>query len=177
MLAPLAISNWDVRSRGQATLNTSIPGWPWVRDRRRKAWYRAGSLYCLFKIFYLFTYLFTTLGLHCSPWAFSIYCEQGLFSSCSLQASQVWWLLLLQSTGSRHTGINSCGTWAYLPLSMWNLPQPGIEPSSPALACRFLTPGPAGKSLYCLENPSQTPTCFLDSAKQGLESVHHLGSS
>ena len=29
---------------------------------------------------------------------------------------------------------------------MWNLPRPGIEPMSPGLACRFLTPRPPGKS-------------------------------
>ena len=30
---------------------------------------------------------------------------------------------------------------------MWNLPEPGIEPESPALAGRFLTTEPPGKSL------------------------------
>ena len=30
---------------------------------------------------------------------------------------------------------------------MWNLPGPGIEPMSPALAGEFLTTGPPGKSL------------------------------
>ena len=30
--------------------------------------------------------------------------------------------------------------------SMWNLPEPGIEPVSPALAGGFLTAGPLGKS-------------------------------
>ena len=30
---------------------------------------------------------------------------------------------------------------------MWNLPRPGIEPMTPALAGRFLTTGPPGKSL------------------------------
>ena len=33
---------------------------------------------------------------------------------------------------------SSCGTW--------DLPKPGIEPVSPALGGRFLTPGPPGKS-------------------------------
>ena len=30
-------------------------------------------------------------------------------------------------------------------MNMWNLPRPGIEPMSPALAGRFLTTGPPGK--------------------------------
>ena len=36
---------------------------------------------------------------------------------------------------------------------MWNLPGPGFEPVSPALAGRFLTPGPPGKS-----SPAILPT-------------------
>ena len=57
------------------------------------------------------------------------------------------WLLLLQSTGSRWAGFSSCGSWTSLPLSMWGLPGPGMEPVSPALAGRLLTTGPPGKSL------------------------------
>ena len=42
--------------------------------------------------------------------------------------------------------LSSCGAWALLPQSMWNLPGPEIEPMSPALAGGFLTTGPPGKS-------------------------------
>ena len=38
------------------------------------------------------------------------------------------------------------GAWVLSPLSMWNLPGPGIELVSPALACGFLTIGPPEKS-------------------------------
>ena len=31
---------------------------------------------------------------------------------------------------------------------MWDLPQPGIKPLSPALQGRFLTTGPPGKPLH-----------------------------
>ena len=34
---------------------------------------------------------------------------------------------------------------------MWNLPGPGIQPLSPALAGGFLTSGPTGKSLLCFQ--------------------------
>ena len=73
------------------------------------------------------------------------------------------WLFLLRSTGSRHAGftscgsralerrlsscgsralehrLSSCGTWASVVVahrlcSMWDLPRPGLEPVSPALA-------------------------------------------
>ena len=61
-------------------------------------------------------------------------------ASLSLQ-----WLLLLQSTGSRPAGFSRCGPWAQLLRDMWDIPIPGAEPMSPALAGRFLTIGPAGK--------------------------------
>ena len=72
------------------------------------------------------------------------------------------WLLLLWSTGSRHAGfsscgsralerrVSSCGAQALLPHGMWDLPRPGIKPVSPALAGRFLTTVPPGKSQFCL---------------------------
>ena len=48
----------------------------------------------------------------------------------------------------------SCGDpWAWLLHSMWNLPRPGIEPVSSALAGGFLATGPPGKYLpWYLEN-------------------------
>ena len=50
---------------------------------------------------------------------------------------------LLPNTGSRC----SCwGTQVQLPHVMWNLPRPGNEPVSPALAGRFLTTGPPERS-------------------------------
>ncbi|KAJ8788368.1 hypothetical protein J1605_000424 [Eschrichtius robustus] len=42
--------------------------------------------------------------------------------------------------------LSSCGTQTYLLRSMWDLPGPGIEPVSPALAGGFLTTVPPGKS-------------------------------
>ena len=77
------------------------------------------------------------------------------------------WLLLLQSTGSSLTGFSSYGTWPSVVVArgpwsagsvvvvhwlscsaacgMWDLPGPGLEPVSPALAGGFLTTGPPGK--------------------------------
>ena len=39
------------------------------------------------------------------------------------------------------------GAWAQLPRGLWNLPRPGIQPVSPALAGRFLITGPPRKCL------------------------------
>ena len=46
-------------------------------------------------------------------------------------------------------GLSSCDAWAWLPHGTWDLLRPGIEPMPPALADRFLTTGPPGKSLVC----------------------------
>ena len=55
-------------------------------------------------------------------------------------------------------GLSSCGSWALerrlsscgsrvqLLHGMWDLPGPGLEPLSPALAVEFLTTAPPGKS-------------------------------
>jgi len=45
-----------------------------------------------------------------------------------------------------HGGFSSGGTWLELFHSMWDLPGPGIEPMSPALAHGFLTAGSPRKS-------------------------------
>ena len=51
------------------------------------------------------------------------------------------------------SGFSCRGPWAWLLPSMWNLPRPGIEPVSSALAGGFLATGPPGKYLpWYLEN-------------------------
>ena len=44
------------------------------------------------------------------------------------------------------SGFRSCGAQAALPCGIWDLPGPGIKPMFLALAVRFLTTGPPGKS-------------------------------
>ena len=53
---------------------------------------------------------------------------------------------LVAERGLKAYGLSSCGEWASLPLGMWNLPVPGIELMSPALAGRVLMTAPPGKS-------------------------------
>ena len=72
------------------------------------------------------------------------------YSSLQCTGFSLQWLLSLQSTGSRAHGLStcgsqvlehrlsSCGTRAQLLHAMWDLPGPGIEAVSPALAGRFL---------------------------------------
>ena len=42
----------------------------------------------------------------------SLVAVSGGYSSLQCAGFSLQWLLLLQSTGSRHTGFSSCGTWA-----------------------------------------------------------------
>ena len=80
------------------------------------------------------------------------------FSSavCGLSSCGAWALghMGFSSCGSRalECRLSSCGTWALLLHGMWDLPRPGIKPVSPALAGRFLTTAPPGKSQwYCFK--------------------------
>ena len=41
--------------------------------------------------------------------------------------------------------LSSCGSRAQVLRGMWDLPRPGLEPVSPALAGRFSTTAPPGK--------------------------------
>ena len=45
--------------------------------------------------------------------------------------------------------LSSCGSRAQLLRGMWDLPRPGLEPVSPALAGRFSTTAPPGKPRKC----------------------------
>ena len=105
------------------------------------------------------------LGLCCCARAFSSCGEQGLLfveahrlliavaSHCGARAlgarASVVVACGLSSCGLQalERRLSSCGTWAYLLHGMWDLPGPGLEPVSPALAGRFLTTVPPGKSL------------------------------
>ena len=46
--------------------------------------------------------------------------------------------------------LSNCGSRAQLLRGMWNLPRPGLEPVSPALAGRFSTTMPPGKPLISI---------------------------
>ena len=87
--------------------------------------------------------------LRCGAWV--SHC--GGFSCCGAQTlgarASVVAACRLSSCGSwalEHR-LSSCGTRALLLHGMWDLPGPGIESMSPALAGEFLTTAPPGKSL------------------------------
>ena len=107
------------------------------------------------KFCFLFFKLFlVVLGLHCCAWAFSDSSEQGLLSSC-MCGPHIATASLVADMGVQASAVairvlGSCGTSAQVSHSMYDLPTPGIELMSPALAGRFLTTGPPGKSQDCI---------------------------
>ena len=86
--------------------------------------------------------------LCCGAWA--SHC--GGFSCCGAWALGTWASIVvahgLSSCGSQalEHRLSSCGAWAYLLCGTWDLPGPGLEPVSPALAGGFSTTMPPGKS-------------------------------
>ena len=79
-------------------------------------------------------------------------CPRAFYSLLWCMGFSLRWLLLLRSTGSRRAGFSSCSTQAWLLRGVWDLPGPGLEPVSPALAGRFLTTVPPVKSLLFIFN-------------------------
>ena len=100
-------------------------------------------------IFSAFCLLLAVMGLPCCT----------TFSSCG-----EWGLLSLPSAAPRCSGVSRQGApaperglsgrslRAQLPLSLWDLPGPGVTPVSPALAGRFLTTAAERSPLFVVLN-------------------------
>ena len=136
-------------------------------------------LLLLFFFFNKFIYLFlAALGLRCCagflqlrPAGATLRCgarasHHSAFSCCGARALGMWASIVvaceLSSCGSwdLERRLGSCGTWAQLLRGTWDLPGPGLEPVSPALAGGFLTTAPPGKSmnLFCMNFHVPTAT-------------------
>ena len=71
-----------------------------------KGWFQTD-----WSFFFFFNLFLAAFGLRCCTQAFSSCSQQG-YSSLWCAGFSLRWLLLLQSTGSKHTGFSSCGTRA-----------------------------------------------------------------
>ena len=77
------------------------------------------------------------IALSCCEQGYSPVAMQGLLIEvASLVAEHR--LYGVRPTAVASHGLGSCGTWTELPPGKWNLPEPGTELMSPALADRFL---------------------------------------
>ena len=84
------------------------------------------------------------LGLHFCARAFSSCGERGpLFIAVRGPLPIAASLVAEHRLQTRR--LSSCGSQAQLLQGMWDLPRPGLEPVSPALAGRFSTTAPPGK--------------------------------
>ena len=139
------------------------------------------SSIALIIIFYiLFTYWLHWVFI-AAEMAFTPFCTcgDGGFSSLRYKG---FWLQRFSRCGAQAVGhrgfsscgprapehrLRSCGMRAQLFRGIWDLPRPGFEPVSPALAGGVLSPGPPGKS-HCLNyafliftEPSWYPSEYL----------------
>ena len=98
-----------------------------------------------FSFFNVINYFWAVLGLRCCV-GFSLLGQAGATLYCGARATHC-----SVFSGCRAQALESMGSVAVAqrlscPEACWNVPGPGIEPGSPALAGRFLTTGPQGKS-------------------------------
>ena len=123
------------------------------------------SFFLKYIYFYFLNLSLAASGLCCCAWAFSSCGECGLLfivvrgllivvaSHCRAGGlgtrTSVVGACRLSSCGLQalEHRLSSCGARASLLCGMWDLPGPGLEPVSPALAGGFLTTVPPGKSL------------------------------
>ena len=104
---------------------------------------------CAVLLLLLLLFIYLLLGLCCCTQALSSCGQRGGYPLLRCAGFSLRWLLLLRSADSSRTGFSSCGALVLLLLGMWDLPGPGLEPVSPALAGGFLTTAPPGKSPVC----------------------------
>ena len=96
--------------------------------------------------FLIYFYFLTVLGLCFCARAFSSCGERGpLFIAVRRPLTVAASLVAEHRLQTRK--LSSCGSRAQLLRSMWDLPRPGHEPVSPALAGGFSTTAPPGKPM------------------------------
>ena len=96
-------------------------------------------------IIYLFIYLFlAVLGLRFCARASSSCSKRGPLFIAVRGPLTIAASLVAAHRLQTHR-LSSCGSRAQLLRGMWDLPRPGLEPGSPALAGRLSTTAPPGK--------------------------------
>ena len=104
-----------------------------------------GSFLYFDRVFILFYFLF--FGCSVSSLVLTGFLQllwAGATLCCSVRASHCGGFSCCRAWALEHR-VNSCGAWALLLHSTWDLPGPGIEPVSPTLTGGFLNTVPPGK--------------------------------
>ena len=140
-------STWvlEVRSSGFESCLCRLQFWKFAKNISLPA-----VLVYFFKIFiylfkiYLFIYLWLVLGLRFCARAFSSCGKWGpvfiaVRGPLTIAAS------LVAEHRLQTCRLSNCGSRAQSLRGTWDLPRPGLEPVSPALAGRFSTTAPPGK--------------------------------
>ena len=108
-----------------------------------------GFFVCLF-VFKIYLFM-AVLGLHFCARAFSSCGKWGpLFITVRGPLTVVASLVAEHRLQTRKLG--NCGSRAQLLRGMWDLPRPGLQPVSPALAGRLSTTAPPGKPRVAVLN-------------------------
>ena len=133
---------------------TDIPGTDQLISGRVSEHYLNLNTFFLMFMYYYYYYYYWLCWDFTATWAFSSCSEQGLLSSCSLRAPHCSGFSCWRARALGRSGFSSCGSWApgrafsscgtqaLLLHGVWDIPGPGMEPGSPALAGKFLTTEP-----------------------------------
>ena len=93
---------------------------------------------------YLFILFLVALSLRFCAWAFSS-CSKWRPLFIAVRGPLAIAASLVAEHRLQTRRLSSCGSQAQPLRGMWDLPRPGLEPVSPALAGRFSTTAPPGK--------------------------------
>ena len=122
---------------------TKLKGMEYCKQTDKE--FKVASFFIIYLFIYLFIFL-AVLGLRFYVRAFSSCGKRGPLFIVVRRP-----LTIVASIVVKHRlqtcRLSSCGSRAQLLHGMWDLPRPGLEPVSPALAGRFSTTAPPGKPL------------------------------
>ena len=118
-----------------------------MESKQQQSWFLELFLFCFVFLNFLFIFFIAVLGLRFCARAFSSCGKRGpLFIAVRGPLTIAASLVAEHRLQTRR--LSSCGARAQLLRGVWDLPRPGLEPVSPALAGRLSTTAPPGKPFF-----------------------------
>ena len=118
--------------------------------------FKGKDLYCVIYSYFIYLFIFGCVGSSVPARAFSSCGKRGprfiaVRGPLFIAVRGPFTIAAPPVAGHRlqTRRLSSCGSRAQLLRGMWDLPRPGLEPVSPALAGWFSTTAPPGKPLLC----------------------------